>query len=117
MIGRRVDRIEEQLRMELSEIIELELSDPRIGLVTVTSVKVTSDLRHARIFISVLGGADERKKAIAGLRSATSYVKRSLAKRLHHLRRVPDLIFEYDESLEEGIRIEELFNQIKSEPK
>src|ERR1043165_2355741 len=117
MIGRRVDRIEEQLRMELSEIVERELSDPRIGLVTVTSVKVSSDLRHARVFISVLGGAEERKRAITGLRSAASFVKRSLAKRLHHLRRVPDLIFDYDESLEEGIRIEQLFNQIKSEPK
>ncbi len=116
MLGRRVDRIEEQLRMELSEIVERELSDPRIGLVTVTGVKITSDLRHARVMVSVLGGADERKKAVAGLRSAASFVKRSLARRLHHLRRITELIFEYDDTLEDDIRIQELFNQIKTEP-
>jgi ribosome-binding factor A len=116
MQGRRVDRIEEQLRMELSQIIERELHDPRIGLVTVTAVKIASDLSHARVLISVLGGDAERKRALQGLKSAAAFAKRSLSKRLDHLKRTPELTFEYDETIEKDIRIEELFNKIKSEP-
>ena len=113
MLGRRIDRIEEQLRIELSEILERELQDPRIGLTTVTAVKVSPDLRHGRVFVTVLGDAAQRKKALEGLRSATSFVRKSLSKRLHHLRRIPELSFDYDESVEKGIRIEELLDQIK----
>ena len=116
MQGRRVDRIEEQLRMELSEIVEREIQDPRVHFVTMTRVKVTPDLGHARVFITVLGTDEERKKALQGLRSAASFVKRSLAKRLHHLRRIPDLIFEYDETIEKDMRLEQLLEQIKTEP-
>jgi ribosome-binding factor A len=117
MQGRRIDRIEEQLRIELSEIVEREIQDPRIGLVTITSVKVTSDFGQARIFISVLGDEDQRKKALQGLKSAASFIRRSLSKRLHHLRRIPELTFDYDESLEKANRIEALFDQIKSDEK
>ena len=113
MQGRRIDRIEEQLRIEMSEIIEREIQDPRIGLATVTRVKVSPDLRHARVFITVLGDAAQRKKSLEGLRSAASYARRSLGKRLHHLRRIPELTFDYDEGLEKGMRIEELLEQIK----
>ena len=113
MQGRRIDRIEEQFRIELSEVIEREIQDPRIGLVTVTHVKVSPDLRHARVFVTVLGDAAQRKKTLEGLRSAASHVRRSLSKRLHHLRRIPELIFDYDESVEKGMRIEELLEQIK----
>jgi ribosome-binding factor A len=115
MQGRRIDRIEEQLRIELSEIIERELHDPRIGLTTVTGVKVSPDLRHARIFVTVLGEADERKKSLEGLRSAASFVRRSLSKRLHHMRRIPELSFDYDEAVEKGLRIETLLDKIKHE--
>src|SRR5262245_3521820 len=113
MQGRRIDRIEEQLRMELGEIIEREIHDPRIGLATVTAVKVSPDLRHARVFVTVLGEEAQRKKTLEGLRSAASFVRRSLSKRLHHLRRIPELSFDYDEAVEKGIRIEELLEQIK----
>ncbi len=113
MQGRRIDRIEEQLRIELSEIIEREIQDPRLGLVTVTGVKVSPDLHHARIFVTVLGDATQRKKSLEGLRSAASFVRRSLSKRLHHMRRIPELTFDYDEVVEKGIRIEELLDQIK----
>jgi len=115
MEGRRVGRIEEQLRMELSEIIEREMQDPRIGLTTVTAVKVSPDLRHARVFVSVLGDEEQRKKTMQGLNSAASYARRSVSQRLHHLRRIPELIFAYDESIEMGSRIEELLDQIKPE--
>ena len=116
MQGRRVDRIEEQLRIEISEIIEREIQDPRVHFVTTSRVKVTPDLGHARIFVTVLGSNDDRKKALQGLRSAAHFVKRSLAKRLHHLRRIPDLIFEYDDTVEKDLRLEELLEQISSDP-
>ena len=106
MQGRRIDRIEEQLRIALSEIIEREIHDPRIGLTTVTAVKVSPDLRHGRVFVTVLGDDAQRKKALEGLRSAASFVRRSLSKRLHHMRRIPELSFDYDEAVEKGMRIE-----------
>lgn len=115
MQGRRIDRIEEQLRMELSGIIEREIHDPRIGLATVTAVKASPDLRHAHVFVTVLGDTAQRKKTLDGLRSAASFVRRSLSKRLHHLKRIPELSFEYDEAVEKGIRIEELLDQIRHE--
>ncbi len=114
MQGRRVDRIEEQLRIEISEIIEREIHDPRVGLATVTGVKISPDLRHARIFVSALGEAEEHKKTLQGLRSAASYIRHSLAKRLQHLKRIPELTFDYDESVEQGERIEKLLGEIKS---
>jgi ribosome-binding factor A len=117
MQGRRIDRIEEQLRMELSGIIEREIHDPRIGLATVTAVKASPDLRHAHVFVTVLGDTAQRKKTLDGLRSAASFVRRSLSKRLHHLKRIPELSFEYDEAVEKGIRIEELLDQIRHEGK
>ena len=99
--------------MELSEILERELQDPRVKLVTVTRVKVTPDLGQARVYISSLGDAEEKKKTLQGLRSAAGFVRRSLGARLHHLRRTPELIFDYDETLETEMRIEQLFDQIK----
>jgi len=115
MQSRRIDRIEEQLRIELSEILEREIQDPRIGLATVTHVKISPDLRHARVFVTVLGDDAQRKKTLQGLRSAASYVRHLLSKRLHHLKRVPELAFDYDEALEKEMRIEELLEQIKHE--
>ena len=115
MQGRRIDRIEEQFRIELSEIIEREIHDPRIGLATVIHVKVSPDLRHALVFVTVLGNDAQRKKTLEGLRSAASYARHSLSKRLHHLKRIPELTFDYDETVEKGIRIEELLEQIKRE--
>jgi len=117
MQGRRIDRIEEQLRIEVSEILERELHDPRARSATVTGVKVSPDLRHARIFVSVLGGEDERRKALQGLRSAAGFVRKSLGKRLQHMKRIPEIVFDYDESIEKGLRIEELLQQIRTEEK
>ena len=117
MQGRRVDRIEEQLRIELSEILEREVADPRVRLVTVTHVKVSPDLRHARVFVSSLGGPEEKKKILQGLRSAAGYARHSLGQRLHHLRRTPELTFDYDDQIERETRIEQLLDQIKTEEK
>ena len=115
MQSRRIDRIEEQLRIELSEILEREIQDPRVGLATITHVKVSPDLRHARVFVTVLGDETQRKKTLEGLRSAASYARHSLSKRLHHLKRIPELTFDYDEAVEKGMRIQQLLEQIKHE--
>ena len=115
MQGRRVDRIEEQLRIELSEILSMEVQDPRVRLVTVTHVKVSPNLRHARVFVSSLGGPEERKKILQGLRSAAGYARHSLGQRLHHLRRTPELTFDYDDTIEKESRIEKLLDQIRTE--
>lgn len=115
MQGRRVDRLEEQFRIEISEIIEREIHDPRVGLASVIGVKISPDLRHARVFITALGGEDDHKRTLQGLRSAASYVRHSLSKRLHHLKRIPELLFEYDESVEKSFRIEKLLDEIKPE--
>jgi ribosome-binding factor A len=114
MEERRVGRVEEQLRIELGEIID-EIEDPRVGLVTVTAVKVSPDLRHARVFVSVLGDEQQRKKTMQGLNSAAHFARRSLSQRLAHMRRIPELTFAYDESIETAGRIEELLDQIKPE--
>lgn len=116
MLGRRVDRIEEQLRIEISEIIETDISDPRVGLTTVTRIKVTSDLRGARVYVTTLGGPEDQKKTLQGLKSAAAYIRRSLSKRLHHLKRIPEVAFEYDDSVEEDMRLARLFDEIKSNP-
>ncbi len=115
MQGRRVDRIEEQLRIEISQIIEREISDPRVGLATVTRVKISPDLRHARVLVTALGNEDEHKKTIQGLKSAASYIRHALSKRLDHMKRIPELVFGYDESVEQSFRIEKLLDEIKSE--
>ena len=115
MQGRRVDRIEEQLRMELSEILEREVQDPRVRLVSVTRVRVSPDLRHAHVYVSSLGGESEHKKALQGLRSAAGYARKALGQRLHHLRRVPELQFDYDETIEKETRIEKLLDEIRGE--
>ena len=80
-----------------------------------TAVKVSPDLHHARVFVTVLGDDTQRKKALEGLRSAASFVRRSLSKRLHHMRRIPELSFDYDELVEKGNRIEQLLEKIKHE--
>ena len=112
MQGKRTDRLGEQIRLEISDIIERELADPRIGFTTVTGVQLSSDLGHAKVFISVIGEAEAREHTLRGLNSARSFIRRQLSRRLHHLKHVPELAFRYDESLERGNRIEELLHKI-----
>lgn len=111
---RRPTRVGEMIRMEISELLP-GLRDPRIGLATITEVKMSPDLKHGRVFISVLGGAEERKRTLAGLNSAASHLRHEIAARLR-LRNTPELSFFYDESIEYGNRIEELLQKTKLPP-
>ncbi|MHB8658834.1 MAG: 30S ribosome-binding factor RbfA [Solirubrobacteraceae bacterium] len=112
----RMRRVDEAVRAVLSEAIAKDLSDPRVGFVTVTGVKTSSDLRHARVYVSVLGDQDCREKTLGGLRSAHGFLQGRLAAELH-LKHTPALRFEYDESVDRGMRISELLDSAPASEK
>ncbi|MFL5450789.1 MAG: 30S ribosome-binding factor RbfA [Myxococcales bacterium] len=99
-------RVNEALRHVLAEGVE-ELADPAIGFITVTSVKATSDLAQAEVFVTVLGGERRRQRAMRGLDRAHGVLQRRIARELH-LRRTPQLIFQYDGGVDRAMRITEL---------
>jgi ribosome-binding factor A len=103
----RSRRIAEQVQRELSDIIRLELKDPRVGMITITDVEVTPDNAHARIYFTSLGDASRVEEAQAGLVHAAGYLRRELAQRLK-VRIVPQLHFEHDASVERGVRLYQL---------
>jgi ribosome-binding factor A len=100
-------RVDEAMRAVLSDAIAKDLKDPRVGFVTVTGVKTSPDLRHARVYVSVLGDDAERSASIDGLRSAHGFLQRRVADELT-LKHTPSLTFEYDESVDRGMRISRL---------
>lgn len=100
----RMRRVDEAVRGVLGDAIAKELSDPRVGFVTVTAVKTSPDLRHARVYVSVLGDQQTRSESLAGLRSAHGFLQRLLATELI-LKHTPTLSFEYDDSVDRGMRI------------
>ncbi|MFQ5927889.1 MAG: 30S ribosome-binding factor RbfA [Terriglobia bacterium] len=108
--GRRPQRLGEQIREEISLLLLSELRDPRIGFATITSVRVTPDLRQARVYVSVLGSPDEQQQTLEGFRAARSFIRRELAHRLN-IRRTPELSFTLDRSAEQAARIEELLQR------
>jgi ribosome-binding factor A len=103
-------RVDEAMRAVLSDAIASDLKDPRVGFVTVTGVKTSPDLRHARVYVSVLGDDAVRADSLAGLRSAHGYLQKRLASELT-LKHTPTLTFEYDESVDRGMRITELLSE------
>lgn len=103
-------RVDEAVREVLSDGIATQLHDPRVGFVTVTGVKTSSDLRHARVYVSVLGDAEAREASLAGLRSAHGFLQGLLAAELK-LKHTPALTFFYDESVDRGMRISHLLDQ------
>ena len=110
----RSRRIAEQVQRELSDIIRLELKDPRVGMITLTDVEVTPDNAHARVYFTLLGDASRIDEAAAGLQHAAGYLRSQLAQRLK-LRVVPQLHFEYDASVERGIRVSQLIDAAVAE--
>ena len=107
----RIDKINEEVKRELANIIR-ELKDTRIPLMTsVVTVNVTNDLRYAKAYISVMGYEETKKKAMQGLKSAAGFIRRELGKRID-LRYTPEFVFELDDSIEHGANIERLLNNI-----
>jgi ribosome-binding factor A len=106
-------RVDEAMRAVLSDAISKDVKDPRIGFVTVTGVKTSPDLRHARVYVSVLGDESAREASIEGLRSAHGFLQRRVATELT-LKHTPALVFEYDGSVDRGMRITELIESQQS---
>jgi len=103
-------RVDEAVRQVLSDAVAQDLQDPRIGFVTMTSVKTSPDLRHARVYVSVLGDDTERAATLAGLQSAHGALQRRLARELR-MKRTPTLEFLYDETTDRAMHLEEILRR------
>lgn len=112
----RQGRIDEEFRKELSQLISFELKEPSVtGMVSVTKVKVTLDLKYAKVSVSILNSKNV-KETLAGLKKSSGFLRSELAKRIN-LRNTPELVFELDESLEYGARIDKIINDLKKDNK
>jgi ribosome-binding factor A len=114
MSGSRVERVADQVKELVSQLLSFEVRDPGVGLVTVTHVKVTGDLQLAQVYYTIIGDARERKETAKALERATAFVRRRVAEDLN-LRRAPELRFHYDEHVERQERVEVLLQQIAAE--
>jgi ribosome-binding factor A len=110
----RADRVAGQIQKILSEILIKDIKDPRLDMVTITGVKMSKDLKLARIYFTISGGGKSAEDASKGFKSAAGYLKRSLAGQLG-LRYMPDIAFFYDESFDYGARIETLLKTLKND--
>jgi ribosome-binding factor A len=110
MTGGRMRRVDEAVREVLSGAITQELKDPRVGFVTVTAVETSPDLRHARVFVSVLGDEAQRERSMDGLRAAHGYLQRRLNEELR-IKHTPSLDFIYDDSVDRSLRIQTLLDR------
>ena len=110
MASDRMRRVDEAVRQVLSDAVAQDLQDPRIGFVTMTSVKTSPDLRHARVYVSVLGDDTERAATLSGLQSAHGALQRRLARELR-MKRTPTLEFLYDETTDRAMHLEEILRR------
>lgn len=113
MVTRRQERVSDRIHEEISDLLQKEIRDPRLAYVTVTGVKVSSDLRLATVFVTALGDLEARDNALAALEHASAYIRRELAQRLN-MRITPAVRFLPDDSWERGARVDALLNKIRS---
>ena len=113
-LSHRIERVAEQIREEVSQILSTEVADPGIGLVTVTRVKVTADLSLARIYWTMMGDAAQRKQTTKALSRAAAYVRHLLSTRMS-LRRSPEVVFIFDQSVAAQDRVEQILLELKQE--
>lgn len=111
----RIQRLNSLLRHEISELLQRQVKDPRLGsFVTITEVSISPDLRQARIFVSHIGSEEEKQETLSALASASSFFRRELTKRLR-LRRIPELSFQWDDSIERGVHLLKLIDQVTTD--
>lgn len=111
----RKKRLEEDLKREITSILQLELKDPRVSrLTTVTDVELSGDLRYAKIFVSVLGSEEERKNTLEGLGKATGFIKSEIGKRVR-LRYIPEITFNLDLSIQKGIEMAQIIKKVQED--
>jgi|SRR5690625_2695607 len=108
----RANRVAEEIKKEMGDIVTRKLKDPRIGFVTITDVEVTGDLQQATIYISVLE-KDQKEATLVGLSKANGFIRSEIGKRIQ-LRKTPEITFEFDEALERGTRIEEILRDLNN---
>jgi len=110
----RQEKLGELIAAELSELLRTRVKDPRVGFASITQVEVSGDLRHAKVFVSVMGSPEERDATMQGLKNATGFLRHELATRLV-LRYMPEIVFKLDKSIEEGSRILDLIQKVEQE--
>src|SRR4051794_27864354 len=111
-MSQRTARIDQLLREEIGAIIARDIADPRVGFATITGVETTDDLRHAKVWVSVIGQPAEREAALAALRHAMPFVRHELGSRLR-IRRIPDLHVQLDDTAERGTRILQMLSELE----
>ncbi|KON79740.1 30S ribosome-binding factor RbfA [Azoarcus sp. PA01] len=107
----RSQRVAEQIRRELAELIRLEVKDPRVGFITLTDVEITPDYAHAKVFFTSMKGEEGLDEILTGLRRASGFLRRELGKRVR-IHTLPELHFNYDSSVERGSRMSQLIDQV-----
>jgi ribosome-binding factor A len=111
MSSDRMRRVDEAIRQVIGGAVSAELKDPRVGFVTVTDVRTSADLSHARVYVSVLGDEEQRQATMAGLQSAHGYLQSRIASELH-MKRTPTLTFAYDDTTDRAMRVDALLEEI-----
>jgi ribosome-binding factor A len=114
VVSHRIEKVQELLKRELSEIIQRDLKDPRVGFITVSRAKVSGDLRHAKIYVSVMGDEKSAKDTMEGLSSARGYIQRELGRKVK-IKFLPALEFVLDTSVDHGFHIMEILKKIEEE--
>ena len=114
MPGRRTDRVSVLIQRELSDIIQRELKDPRVGFCTISQVQVSTDLRYAGVKVSVVGDKQQKRNSIRGLKSAAGFLRREVVQRIG-LRHAPELRFELDDSVDQLMRIDRLLKRLHTQ--
>jgi ribosome-binding factor A len=109
---KRSERVSDQMKQEIADILMRKIKDPRIGFVTVTDVEVSDDLRNAKVFVSVYGG--DKEDSLKGLRSASAFIRAELGRRMR-MRFMPELLFRFDSTVEQGAHIMELLRSLEEE--
>jgi ribosome-binding factor A len=112
-VSARTERVDELLRQEIGSIVSREVADPRIGFATITGVETADDLRHAKVWVSVIGQPAERDAALAALRHAMPFIRHELGSRLR-MRRIPDLHVHLDDTAERGTRILQMLAELET---
>jgi ribosome-binding factor A len=112
-MSQRTDRVDELLRQEIGTLLAKELADPRIGFATITDVETSPDLRHAKVWVSVIGGRTDRTETVRALQASMGFVRHELGKRLR-IKRIPALHIHLDDSAERGTRVLHLLQELES---
>ncbi len=115
-MAHRIERVNQLLRREISELLQHQVKDPRLGsLIAVTDVEASADLKYAKVFVSCMSSDEEKKEILSGLASAAGFLRKELTDTLK-LRRVPEFSFYWDDSIERGDHLLQLIDQVNSEP-